>query len=89
MVKSRKTREAGAADEAQAARLVRDSFTMPADDFALVAVLKQRALQAQRPAKKSELLRAGLHALSGLSPPALVQALDALTPVKAGRPKKK
>ena len=89
MVKSRNTREAGAANEAPPARLVRDSFTMPADDFALVAVLKQRALQVQRPAKKSELLRAGLQALSALSPQALAKALDALTPVKAGRPKKK
>lgn len=67
---------------------VRDSFTMPAADFALVAVLKGRALEAKRPAKKSELLRAGLHALHGLSPAALAKALDALAPVKAGRPKK-
>lgn len=89
MVKSRKTREAGPALEAPSPKLVRDSFTMPADDFALVAVLKQRALQMQRPAKKSELLRAGLQALSALSPQALAKALDALAPVKAGRPKKK
>ena len=51
--------------------------------------MKARALQPQRPAKKSELLRAGLHALAGLSPQALARALDALAPVKAGRPKKK
>lgn len=93
MAKSRKTREAAGAGEAgtaaRPAALVRDSFTMPADDFALVALLKGRALQVQRPAKKSELLRAGLHALSGLSPQALAKALDALAPVKAGRPKKK
>lgn len=94
MAKSRKAREAvgvGEAVEAAGppAKLVRDSFTMPADDFALVALLKGRALQAQRPAKKSELLRAGLRALSGLSPQALAKALDALAPVKAGRPKKK
>jgi len=92
MAKPRKTREtgdAGVAEGAAPAKLVRDSFTMPADDFALVGVLKQRALQAQRPAKKSELLRAGLHALSALSPQALAKALDALSPVKAGRPKKK
>ena len=92
MAKSRKTRGAADMDEAKAAvpaRLVRDSFTMPAEDFALVDVLKARGLQVQRPVKKSELLRAGLHALSGLSPQALAKALDALAPVKAGRPKKK
>lgn len=88
MAKSRKVRETAGTDD-RPAKLVRDSFTMPADDFALVDVLKGRALQVQRPAKKSELLRAGLHALAGLSPQALVRALDVLTPVKAGRPKKK
>ena len=94
MAKSRKAREAAgtgtpASVDGRPAKLVRDSFTMPADDFALVGVLKGRALQVQRPAKKSELLRAGLHALAGLSPQALARALDALAPVKAGRPKKR
>ena len=68
--------------------LVRDGFTMPADDFALIAELKARALAAQRAAKKSELLRAGLHALAALDKAALVAALDRLAPVKTGRPKK-
>lgn len=90
MAKQRKSREAEPmAPASKPAKLVRDSFTMPADDFALVDAMKARALQAQRPAKKSELLRAGLHALAGLSPQALARALDALAPVKAGRPKKK
>lgn len=68
--------------------LVRDSFTMPEADFALIAQLKARALAAQRAAKKSELLRAGLHALAVLDKAALVAALDQLAPVKTGRPKK-
>lgn len=68
--------------------LVRDSFTMPEPDFALVAQLKARALSAKRTAKKSELLRAGLHALAALDGKALVAALDRLAPVKTGRPKK-
>lgn len=89
MAKQRKSHEAAVASVGKPAKLVRDSFTMPADDFALVDVMKARALQAQRPAKKSELLRAGLHALAALSPQALAKALDALAPVKAGRPKKK
>jgi hypothetical protein len=69
-------------------KLVRDSFTMPQDDYALIARLKDRALMFKRPAKKSELLRAGLHALQALSAPALREALDSLTPLKAGRPKR-
>ncbi len=68
--------------------LVRDGFTMPEPDFALIARLKARALQGQRAAKKSELLRAGLHALAALDTAALVAALDRLAPVQTGRPKK-
>lgn len=69
-------------------KLVRDGFTMPADDYALIAELKHRLHDVKREAKKSELLRAGLHALAQLDPPALAAALDRLTPVKTGRPRK-
>lgn len=70
------------------AKLVRDSFTMPASDFALIGQLKDKALGFKRPTKKSELLRAGLQALSVLSDAKLKAALDALAPLQAGRPKK-
>jgi hypothetical protein len=70
------------------AELVRDSFTMPKQDFELIAALKAKALDERRPAKKSELLRAGLRQLSALDAKALVTALDKLEPVKVGRPKK-
>jgi len=69
--------------------LVRDSFTMPEADFALVAKLKSTALGARRAAKKSELLRAGLQFLATLDAASLVVALDRLEPVKTGRPKKR
>lgn len=69
-------------------KLVRDSFTLPKADFDLIAVLKQRALERQRPAKKSELLRAGLQALARLPATDLVAALEQLAPLKAGRPPK-
>jgi hypothetical protein len=70
------------------AKLVRDSFTMPQSDFALIAVLKERAIGFKRPTKKSELLRAGLQALAGLNDASLQAALNALAPLKPGRPKK-
>lgn len=70
------------------AKLVRDSFTMPQADFALIGALKERAIGFKRPAKKSELLRAGLQALAGLNDTALKAALDALAPLKPGRPRK-
>ena len=69
-------------------KLVRDSFTMPGADFALIDQLKARAMSFKRPAKKSELLRAGLQALAALSDAKLKSVLDGLTPLKAGRPKK-
>lgn len=71
----------------QKQKLVRDSFAMPGADFALINQLKERALTFRRPAKKSELLRAGLHALTALSDTRLRAALDSLAPLKPGRPK--
>jgi len=69
-------------------RLVRDSFAMPESDFALVAVLKARALGEGRVAKKSELLRAGLQMLSQQDTAGLLAALERLQPIKTGRPKR-
>lgn len=69
-------------------KLVRDSFTMPQQDFDLIAGLKKRAMAFQRPAKKSELLRAGLQVLAALDDARLKAALEALAPIKTGRPKK-
>ncbi len=68
-------------------KLVRDSFTMPADEYAVIAALKQRALSSAHPAKKSELLRAGIKLLSGLGDAALVELLTSLPTIKTGRPK--
>ena len=61
---------------------------MPQPDFDLIDMLKARALMARRAAKKSELLRAGLHALAALPPARLIELLSGLTAVKTGRPKK-
>jgi hypothetical protein len=70
-------------------KLIRDSFTLPREDFELIAALKDRALDFKRPTKKSELLRAGLQVLASLDQAKLRTALDALRPLKAGRPKNK
>lgn len=70
-------------------KLVRDSFTIPAGEYAQLAVLKQRALKAAHPAKKSELLRAGVRLLAALSDKDLLAALLAVPAIKTGRPKGK
>lgn len=70
-------------------KLVRDSFAMPSDEYAAIGALKQRALAASISVKKSELLRAGIKLLGGLSDAALLRALKAVPAIKTGRPKSK
>jgi len=70
-------------------KLVRDSFTMPREDFERIARLKSRAIDLKRPAKKSELLRAGLQTLERLDDAGLLVVLNALQSIKTGRPKKR
>ena len=70
-------------------KLVRDSFTMPKTDYALIDQLKQRGMALGRETKKSELLRAGLHALAAMPDRGLKEALGTLIPIKVGRPKTK
>ena len=69
-------------------KVVRDSFTMPQDDYDLIAELKQKAQKAGLHVKKSELLRASLQALSKLTAAQLKRAIDGLEKIKTGRPKK-
>lgn len=72
----------------RADKLVRDSFTMPQTDYALIQHIKDRALNFKRPTKKSELLRAGLQALAELDDATLAARLNRLAPLRTGRPKK-
>lgn len=73
--------------KAKKPKLVRDSFTIPKDEYAVIEALKLRAVGLAHPAKKSEILRAGLKALAGLSDTALRNALKAVPAIKTGRPK--
>ncbi len=69
-------------------KVVRDSFTMPQADYGLIADIKLKALKSGLHVKKSELLRAGLQALSKLNTAQLKQAVNSLEKIKTGRPKK-
>lgn len=69
-------------------KLVRDSFTIPKEEYEQIAALKLVLAKQGRTAKKSELLRAGLLLLGKQSAGALLASVDALTPIKTGRPKK-
>ena len=68
-------------------KLVRDSFTMPKDEYQVIEALKQRALGLGKHVRKSELLRAGIRALAAMNDRALLKAVDAIPTLKTGRPK--
>jgi hypothetical protein len=74
--------------KAKKPKLVRDSFTIPKDEYAVIEALKQRAVSLAHPVKKSELLRAGLKLLAGLPDAGLRTALEAVPSIKTGRPTK-
>lgn len=67
-------------------KLIRDSFTFPESDYALIAQLKMRAMAAGRDTKKSEVVRAALATLASLPATGLLQALDGLEKLTPGRP---
>ena len=69
-------------------KLVRDSFTIPRAEYEALGTLKDRLVKLTRPAKKSEVLRAGIAVLATLNDAALCAALDAVPAIKTGRPKK-
>ena len=69
-------------------KLVRDSFTIPKSEYVVLESLKHRAADLKRPVKKSELLRAGISALSTMSDKAFLAALSGVPSLKTGRPSK-
>ena len=85
--KIKKAKKANGKDEANA-NVIRDSFTMPKSDYVKIGELKQVCLKAGIQVKKSELLRAGLHALGKLTAVQLKQTIAQMEQIKTGRPKK-
>ena len=66
--------------------LVRDSFTMPEQEYAVLLEVKQACLRAGIDVKKSELLRIGVALLGQLDVDTLQGVLAALPQLKTGRP---
>ena len=69
-------------------KLVRDSFTMPEQEYETLVEMKKNCIKAGVSVKKSELLRVAVSLLRKMDVPQVQQALTGLTPVKAGRPSK-
>lgn len=87
MDKAPKADKVEKSDKARKPKLVRDSFTIPKAEYQVLDELKERSARLARPAKKSELLRAGIKALAGMADAALLAALQAVPAIKTGRPK--
>ena len=81
-----KASAAAKAEKAKKPKLMRDSFTIPKAEYVVLEDLKQRAAKLTRPAKKSELLRAGIKALAAMSNAAFLTALEQVPAIKTGRP---
>jgi hypothetical protein len=88
LAKPEKTDKAEKADKARKPKLVRDSFTIPKPEYTVLEGLKLRAGKLGRPAKKSEVLRAGVQALAAMGDAAFLASFNAVPAVKTGRPAK-
>lgn len=69
-------------------KMVRDSFTFPKAEYAVLDALKLRAAKLGSPAKKTELLRAGVKAIAAMADDAFLTALKVVPSLKTGRPAK-
>ncbi len=69
-------------------KVVRDSFTLPKTELLQIADMKKRAMAMGVEVKKSELIRAGLRALSAMTDASFKKALGAVPTIKTGRPAK-
>ncbi|MEB0139209.1 MULTISPECIES: hypothetical protein [unclassified Undibacterium] len=77
-----------ALEKPRKAKLVRDSFTMPEAEYAVLGLVKKACLKAGVEVKKSQLLRIGLALLHATEVATLKKMIAELAPLKAGRPKK-
>lgn len=75
--------------EAVGGRVVRANFSMPVEDYELISRLRERYSQSGIILSRSEILRAGLHALDLLPAPQLAQIVRSLERLKPGPAKGK
>ena len=61
---------------------------MPKAEYAQIYILKDKLIKLGQPAKKSELLRAGLMLLSAMDDEKLKATMAKIPAIKTGRPKK-
>ena len=72
--------------KAKKAKLVRDSYAMPENEYAQIGTLKKRLSALGCAVKKSELLRGGIAALVALNDVELKAMMARVERIKTGRP---
>lgn len=88
IVEAVKPSKAPKAEKKPKLKVVRDSFTMPHDEYQNIAALKAICLKDGLQVKKSEVLRAGLKALCAMDAEQMKRILSGLEKIKTGRPNK-
>jgi hypothetical protein len=83
-----KSKAAAPAEKPKKTKIVRDSFTMPENEYQVLRDMKKACLKAGVEVKKSELLRIGVALIKSMDPAGVKAAAARLAPLKAGRPKK-
>jgi hypothetical protein len=66
-------------------RAVRDSFSMPEDEYAIIAHVKKRLIKKEIAANKSQVVRMAFALLKRLGDKELVELFESLPEVRAGR----
>lgn len=75
-----------AAGNSNEQKVIRDAFTMPAEDHELFAEIQRKCLSIGMVATKSEIVRAGLKHLANLDNDKLQEIIKAVPKIKTGRP---
>ena len=83
-----KAAKAAKAAKEKKVKVVRDSFTLPKTELMQINEMKKRAMALGVEVKKSELIRAGLLAMSGMADAAFKKAMAQVPTIKTGRPAK-
>ena len=70
-----------------AGKVIRDSFTIPGNEYESISLIKKRCMKSGISANKSEILRAGLSVLNDMPDRELARTFESLPRVKTGRPR--
>ena len=70
-------------------RLIRDSFTIPEDEYQVLVATKKRIIKSGLEVRKTEIVRIGLALVGKVGLAELKKHLGALKKLQSGRPKRK